>query len=156
MRIIRNIFLIAATAIYFLSCTSDECVFDTETFLITEVNVVDTNLINIGFLDSMSVYSPAWTDSIHYLEEGISGSISYSLSPNDVFTEIIITSKRTTEKDTIIFYHQSEMIFLSPECGFIFNFTIDSFKNTWNLIDSLTLVNNELTTDEEGYIQIYL
>ncbi len=156
MRIVRNIFLIAATAIYFLSCTSDECVFDTETFLNTEVNVIDTNLIKIGFLDSMSVYSPAWTDSIHYLEEGVSKSVSFSLSPDDDFTEIIITSKHATEKDTIIFYHKKDMVFLSPECGFLFNFTIDSFVNTGNLIDSVDLVNNELTTDEEGYFKIYL
>lgn len=156
MRIIRNIFFIAAAAIYFLSCTSDECVFDSETFLEIEVNVIDTNLINISFLDSMSVYSPEWDDSIHYLEEGVSGNILFSLSPNDDFTEIIITTKQTTEKDTLTFYHQKEMVYLSPECGFMFNFTIDDYIFTKNFIDSVKLVNNELTTDEEGYLKIYL
>ena len=155
MRIIRNIFFVLISLSHFVSCTSDQCVFETESFLKTEINVVDTNLINIGFLDSLSVYSPVWEDSIHYREEGFSNSISFSLSPDHDYTTIIFTSKNTSDKDTITFYHQKEMIFLSPECGFVYNFTINSFTNTENLIDSLELVNNELTTDEKGIIQIY-
>jgi len=156
MKVIRNILLIATTAIYSLSCTSDQCVYDTETYLNFEVNVLDTNLINIGFLDSLSLYSPAWTDSIHSVNKGESGSFLFSLSPDDDFTTIIITTKSLQEKDTISFYHQKDMVFLSPECGFLFTFTIDSFINTKNFIDSVKLVNNELTADEEGNINIYL
>ena len=154
MNIVGKSLFLLIVVIYFLSCTSDDCVFDSDTFLKTEMNVIDTFLINIGFLDSMSVYSPSWTDSIHY-ESGDLGNITYSLSPDNDSTVIIITSIPISKKDTITFYHQKELFFLSPECGFVFNFTIDSFENTANLIDSLTLVNNELTTNEEGYIQIY-
>jgi len=156
MKIIRNLLVIATIAIYFSSCTSDECVFNTETYLKFEVNVLDTNLIKIGFVDSLSLFSPAWTDSIHSANIGASASFLFSLSPDDDFTTIIITTKGLQEKDTISFYHQKDMVFLSPECGFIFTFTIDSFINTENFIDSVKLVNNELTADEEGNVKIYL
>jgi hypothetical protein len=155
MKIIRNILVIATIAIYFSSCTSDECVFNTETYLTLEINVVDTNLINAGFLDSLSIYSPAWTDSIYSEKTGSAENILLSLSPENDLTTIIITSVPFLEKDTIIFYHQKDLVFLSPECGFIFTFTIDSFINTANFIDSVKLVNNELTIDEEGSFKIY-
>jgi Family of unknown function (DUF6452) len=155
MRIIRNIFLIAVTAIYFLSCTSDECVFDSETFLNIEFNVVDTILVNEGFLDSLSIYSPVWTDSIHSSNKGASGSMVFSLSPDDDSTTIIITSEHEPKKDTVIFYHEKELVFLSPECGFVFTFTINNTSYTKHLIDSVKLINNELTIDEEGSFEIY-
>ena len=155
MRIIKNILLIAAVAIYFSSCTSDECVLDSETYLQLELNVVDTNLVNDGFLDSLSIFSPLWTDSIHSSKTGSSETFTLTLSPNNDSTTFIITSVPASENDTITFYHQKEAVFLSPECGFIFTFTIDSFINTENFVDSVKLVNNELTADEEGYVKIY-
>ncbi len=138
-----------------MSCTSDECVFDSETFLNAEFNVVDTNLVNAGFLDSLSIYSPEWTDSIHSDDLGASGSMLFSLSPEDDSTTIIITSEHELEKDTLIFYHQKELVFLSPECGFIFTFTINDYNYTKHLVDSVKLINNELTIDEEGSVEIY-
>ena len=156
MKIVRNSLLLVIAVWYFISCTSDQCVLDTETFLNLEINVIDTNLLNAGYLDSLSVYSPEWSDSIHSANKGASGSMFFSLSPVSDTTTIIITSQHEPEKDTIRFYHQKEMVLLSPECGFIFTFSIDSFYNTQNLIDSVKLVNNELIIDEEGYFQIYL
>jgi len=155
MKTIRNILLIVATTIYFLSCTSDECVLDSETYLQLEMNVVDTILVKDGFLDSLSIYSPSWPDSIHSESKGASGNILISLSPNNDSTTLIITSVPVSENDTITFYHQKEAVFLSPECGFVYTFTIDNYNYTDNFIDSVKLVNNELTIDEKGSVEIY-
>jgi len=155
MKKIRNILLIVGISIYIFSCTSDECVLDSETYLKLEINIVDTNLVKKGFLDSLSIYSPFWTDSIHSTSTGASGNILLSLSPDDDSTTIIVTSEHEPEKDTLILYHQKELVFLSPECGFIYTFTINDTSYTKHLIDSVKLINNELTIDEEGSVEIY-
>jgi len=156
MKIIKYIipFLIIIVATF--SCGDDICILETETFMSLELNVTDTILINKKYLDNVSIYSPEWSDSIHYSEEGNKGILNFSLSINDLITTIIISSDSSELKDTIHFYHQNDIFFLSPECGFIINYKIDSFSVTNNLIDSIYLANDEITNDVNGLFEIYM
>lgn len=152
----KYIILSLITIILFLSCTDDHCNSETDSLLKCELIVTDTNLTAIDFIDSLSIYSPEWPDSIHYSEEGSDNSLLFTLSPESDTTEIVFTSKQATFNDTIYIYYQREFVLLSPECGFVVNYKIDTVLNTWNYIDSLEVLNKEISTNENDHIQIYL
>lgn len=146
------IFFTVILSIY--SCSDDRCHLDTDTLMKVEMNVEDPDT-PAGFIDSLSVYSPEWADSIHYKTEGTGKSLLFMLSPKADTTELIFTSNLVDNNDTIIFFYQRDFVLLSAECGFVVHYKIDSIVNTWNYIDSLKLVKNQITTDEQGHIQIY-
>ena len=156
MKIKYYIGIIFFLGVIIVSCNDDQCNLDTDPLMKTEILVKDTVLTSIKYLDSLSIYSPEWTDSIHYSEEDAS-FLYFMLSPESDTTEIIFTSKQADNNDTIIFYYQREFVLLTPECGFVINYKIDTFINTWNYIDSLELVDEDkdISTDKDGYIQIY-
>ncbi len=139
------------------SCSDDVCNEETESTLNLVFIVNDTSLTNIDFIDNLSIYSPEWTDSIHFLDENESGDavLGFMLSPYSDTSEIIITSKNATEKDTLIILTQREQIFLSKECGFIMDFLIDTVLFTLNYIDSIEINEDEITTAKNGEIQLY-
>ncbi len=147
--------ILVLVAIHFFSCSDDKCNLETDTLLKTELLVQDQNLNQIKYIDSLSVYSDEWTDSIHYSKEGSNNSIFFMLSPNSDTTQIIITSTVVELNDTIFLYHKRNFVLISPECGFVVNFNIDSLANTRNYIDSVFIRNNEVSTNENGHIQIY-
>ena len=140
------------------SCSDDVCNEETESTLNLVFIVNDASLTDIGFIDNLSIYSPEWTDSIHFLGENESGGtvLGFMLSPYSDTSEIIITSKNATEKDTLIILSQREQIFLSKECGFITDFLIDTVLFTLNYIDSIEINEDEITTAKNGEIQLYL
>ena len=154
MKIKYYIGILLFLGVIIVSCSDDQCNIDTDSLMKTEILVKDPSLTSIKYLDSLSIYSPEWIDSIHYSEEDAS-FLYFMLSPESDTTEIIFTSKQADNNDTIIFYYQREFVLLTPECGFVINYKIDTFINTWNYIDSLELVNDDISTDKDGYIQIY-
>lgn len=155
MKIIKYISFIVILLVSLISCSDDTCSLETESLLKTEINVVDTNLIDLNFLDNLSIYSTKWSDSIHYKDEGSENSLFFTLSPNSDSTEIVFTSKADPLNDTILIFHKNEIILLSPECGFVVNYKIDSVVSTSYNIDSLKLLNSNITSNKNGYLQIY-
>lgn len=141
-------------ALVIFSCSDDKCHLETDTLLRAEMSIENPDTPE-GFIDSLSVYSPEWADSIHYKTEKSGKSLLFMLSPNTDITEIIFTSNVVNNNDTIIFFYQRDFVLLSAECGFVVHYKIDSIANTWNYIDSLKLVKNQITTNEQGHIQIY-
>jgi len=137
------------------SCSDDTCNADTDTLLNIEFTVNDTNLTNIDFLDNLSLYSTQWSDSIHYSEEGSNEILSLMLSPNSDTSEIIITSVNAGLKDTLTIISQRELIFYSPECGFITNYFIDTLFYSINYIDSIAITSYQISTSKDGQVQIY-
>lgn len=150
-----HILIFLASMLFLISCGDDTCNLETETFLKVELHTADTNLVNEKFLDSLSIFSSEWPDSIYYSEEKNDSSLSLILSPNSEITEFIFTSETEEQKDTLKIYHQNETVFLSPECGFIVNYKIDTFISTYNIIDSLKLLNGDISSNKDGEIQIY-
>ena len=151
---IKNLIVILTFALVVSSCSDDRCHLETDTLLKAEMSVNDSETPK-KFIDSLSVYSPEWADSIHYKTEGTSNSLLFMLSPNKDTTSLIFTSNLVDNNDTITFFYQRDLVLLSAECGFVVHFKIDSIANTWNYIDSLTLIKNQITTDVQGHIKIY-
>ncbi len=155
MKIIKYILPLLIITAIIISCSDDRCNSETDSLLKTEFIIKDADLIAIKYVDSLSIYSPEWSDSIHYSEEGSDNSLLFTLSPESDTTEIVFTSKQAEFKDTIYIYYQREFVFLSPECGFVVNCKMDTVLNTYNYIDSLKIIQNEITTNAQGHIQIY-
>ena len=157
MNKIRFAILFILSILFFGNCTDDQCNVDTESSLRFELLVKDATLKTLKYLDSLAIYSPQWTDSIFYKDEGVTKtkSLFLMLSPYSDTSELIFTSNTVPLNDTIIIYSQRENIYLSPECGFITNFLIDTVLFTNNYIDSIEIVTSKITTEENGHIQVY-
>lgn len=145
-------FFLLAFFLVISSCSDDQCNLDTDTILNTEILVKDATLVSSKFLDSLSIYSPEWTDSIH---NSGSSSVNYYLflSPFSDTSTFILTSQSML--DTVNLFYKRKLVLLSQECGFVTHFTIDSFNFTTNNIDSIFILEDEITTDNDGHIQIY-
>jgi len=154
MKFSNNILIIILFALIY-SCSDDTCNSDTDTLLKLEFTVIDTNLTNIDYLDNLSLYSAEWSDSMHYSEEGSNNFLSFMLSPYSDTSKIIITSKNAALKDTLTIISQRELIFFSPECGFITNYFIDTLLYSINYIDSIDITSYQISTSKDGQVQIY-
>jgi len=154
MRSIKYILIIWSAVLLLESCTDDKCYSDTESMVEAGLNVQDEALDTTSFLDSLSVYSSKWNDSIHYSASD-NPNISFMLSPTSDTSEIIFTSKTISLKDTVFFYYHREIVFISPECGFGTNFNIVSVKHTYNNIDSINITKPEILVEQNGQIEIY-
>jgi hypothetical protein len=118
------------------------------------MNVTDTSTIE-GFIDSLSVFSTEWADSIYYQTEGENNNLWLMLSPASDTTSFIFSSFPVQSNDTITFFYQRKFVLLSAECGFVTHYTINNITYTQNYIDSLKLEKNIITTDEQGLLKIY-
>lgn len=152
MKIFKTVILVLFVSSVLFSCTDDHCNVNTQPLLKLSFTVEDTVLIKESYIDSMSIFSPEWTDSIHYW---ISNADSITLSPFDNMTTLILTSKNEPLKDTLFIYHKCEKRLLSMECGFVLDYHIDSIDNSWNIIDSISLVRKNIIAEENGLIEIY-
>lgn len=137
------------------SCTDDHCNADTESLLDATLTVTDETLNDINFVENLSIYSPEWSDSIYYSESGDDNVLGFVLSPFSDTTEIVFTSKDAPLNDTLFVYYQRDYTFFSQECGFVPNFEIDTVFHSYNYIDSVEIINKEISVDKNGKIQIY-
>lgn len=147
-RIYRLVLFILFSFIAY-NCSDNKCNESVDVELKAEIIVKDTILENANFIDSLSIYSPIWLDSVHY------SSINYllDLSPFSNTTTFVFTSQLW--KDTVWILHERQLVYLSQECGFVNYYTIDSAWYTSNNIDSIEWVNKKLTTQNDGHLKIY-
>jgi hypothetical protein len=131
------------------SCTDNRCNESTVVELNAEVIVSDATLINAKFLDSLSVYSPDWIDSVHY------SSANYMLELNPIKDTTIFVFTSQLWVDTVWVFYKRQLVYLSQECGFVNYYKVDSTRYSNNNIDSLVWVNKKLTTQNDGHVKIY-
>lgn len=156
MKIFQYLIISFLIVIVVISCTDDHCNADTESLLNATLTVNDTNLVNIKFVKKLIMYSPEWTDSIFYSESGDDNVLGFTLSPFSDTTEIIIASKiDTIVNDTLLILYQRDYTFFSQECGFVTKFQLDTILHSYNYIDSIEIINEEISVDKNGTIQIY-
>lgn len=134
------------------SCSDDPCRLDTEPLLTLSISVEDNSLISANYTEGLYAYAPEWDDSIQYASENID---SIMLSPNHTLTTLILESTNEILKDTLYVYHQNNVRLLSMECGFVIDYEIDTIINTWNLIDSISVVKDKITNEKSGLVEIY-
>lgn len=131
------------------NCSDNKCNQSVDVNLKAEVIIKDTSLINSEFIKDLSVFSPDWIDSIHYNSSGY----LLELSPFSDTSIFIFTSQGFL--DTVWVLSNRQLVLLSQECGFVNNFAIDSVWYSTNNIDSLELINKNLTAQNDGHFKIY-
>jgi hypothetical protein len=155
MKISHYLIIIFFSITAIASCTDDHCNADTESLLNATLNITDETLNDLSFIENLSIYSPEWKDSIHYAESGDDNVLGFVLSPFSDTTEIVFTSTNAPLQDTLFIYYQRDYTFLSQECGFVPNFQIDTILHSYNYIDSVEIINEEISVEKNGQIQIY-
>lgn len=147
-KIARLTFLILfSIAVY--NCSDNQCNESVDPKINAEIIVKDTNLVNANFIDSLSIYSPVWIDSVHYS----TSSFLLELSPFSDTTSFVFASQLW--HDTVFVLYERQLALLSQECGFVNYFTINSVWYTSNNIDSIEWVNKKITTQNDGHFKIY-
>lgn len=140
--------LFLAICILSVSCEDDSCTIDTESTVVLKYEIGDESAV---IQDNLFARSEEWHDTINTVNK----QMSFLLSVNDTISEIIIESTDITLVDTLKFIHENELVYLSKECGFIVTHSIDTVISTYNLIDSISLINDNVTTENNGLIEIH-
>lgn len=140
--------LFLAICILSVSCEDDSCTIDTESTVVLKYEIGDESAV---ITDNLFARSEEWHDTINTVNK----QMSFLLSVNDTISEIIIESTDITLVDTLKFIHENELVYLSKECGFIVTHSIDTVISTYNLIDSISLINDNVTTENNGLIEIH-
>ncbi len=104
-------------------------------------------------VDSLSVRGLGREDSLLYAGANNIRTIFLPINGDAAESGFIIDFDRGT--DTLWFSYDVVPLFLSPECGFIFNFDLLDIRHTMNVIDSVVIVTREITTFDETNIRIY-
>ena len=104
-------------------------------------------------VDSLSVRGLGREDSLLYAGVNNIRTMFLPLNGEAAESGFIIEFDRGT--DSVWFSHDAIPLFLSPECGFIFNFDLLDTRHTMNVIDSVVIVAREITTFDETNIRIY-
>ncbi|MGE0089302.1 MAG: DUF6452 family protein [Bacteroidales bacterium] len=149
MKKILGLALLIFTSFVIYNCSDNKCNQSVDVNLKAEVIIKDTILINSKFIEELSVFSPDWLDSVHYNSSGY----LLELSPFSDTTAFVFTSQGFL--DTVWVLSERQLVLLSQECGFVNNFVIDSVWYSTNNIDSLELINKNLTAQIDGHFKIY-
>jgi hypothetical protein len=93
------------------------------------------------------------TENYTYVAKN-SPKISLPLTQHDDSCTFIVRIN-SQPSDEIIFKYKRNRIFVNYECGFRTDFTLDSVVSLGNEIDSIQIVNPEVSVNEENNIKIF-
>ena len=101
-----------------------------------------------------TIYGVGMSNDSIYKEETVS-NMFLPLSFNRDTTSFLIF--RQTLRDTIHFVHTKKMNFISRECGFTFDFVIDTVYYSNTFIDSVAIINRNVRYNENiDNVEIYI
>ncbi len=88
----------------------------------------------------------------------LQSNFTLSLSPDTTFCQWRFTTDSTNTKyDTLSFYYQRNLQFLSNACGYAYFYTLDSVRTTHLIIDSLLITNTSVTNNvNTQHLQVYI
>jgi hypothetical protein len=156
MKICKNIMFIVFGVLSLIpaSCTQDQICLSNQHAVQTGFYSGRSSVDKDTVLQNSSVYGiNPQRDSI-YAEETFQ-TMFLPLSFNHDTTVFVIDNNSL--KDTLWFSHSKEMAYISRECGFTFNFTIDSVWFTRVFVDSVAIDVNAVNYSENfENVKIYI
>lgn len=131
-----------------------------DTIIVTDSLVRDTTII--VFRDTL-LPAPAmetYSYDTNFIIRGARGVsvLPFSLDPDQSSISYVIYSdyESPNYRDTLTVYYQSKLFFISNDCGFTYNYLIDSAKLNGTQLDSLSLQEPEVTTSgSKRHIRLY-
>jgi hypothetical protein len=103
--------------------------------------------------DSIFVYPLNLEDSILYNWARNLNSVRLPLSPFEDFSDFVFTLNDIT--DTVQILYKRQLYFVSEECGFSVNFSLDSILFTTNQLDSVIIIQPKVQAINEEHIRFY-
>lgn len=149
---LRQIFIIILFAGMFLpACTPEGCLEETESYLkasfyssATGVQVRPDSITAYGSgMDFIKIYSGQRQLSI----------ARFPLNPASGSSDFVL--KINTGTDNLSVTYSSYVHLISKECGYSFNHVIEGISTSNNLIDSVRVINPQITNENLENIRIY-
>lgn len=149
---LRPFYIILIIAgIYLPACTPEGCLEETESYLkasfyssATGVQVKpDSITVHGNGMEFMKIYSGQRQLSIARLP----------LNPSTGSSDFVV--KINTGTDNLSVTYSSYVHLISKECGYSFNHVIEGISSSNNLIDSVRIINPQITNENLENIRIY-
>ena len=85
-------------------------------------------------------------------------NFTISLSPDSTICQWLFTTDSTrTAFDTLTFYYERKLQFISNACGLTYFYVLDSLRTTHNNIDSAHIINTSVTNNvNTKHLQIFI
>ncbi len=150
---IISILLLVIMVISLPSCTQER-----QPCLVTKIASLKVRCVHLPTDTSQVVFTdtvlpkPVWGA----VGDGVINSLIYSASSTftlslsqvkDSCMWMITTDSFATSVDSIWFYYERKLNFISNACGYTYFFALDSVKTTKHNIDSIKILNNSVTNN---------
>lgn len=136
MRPLRAVtYLFFFSIVWLFSCQSDEACLSNQHALQAGFYSAWSTIDRDSVLTDVSVFGLDLTDSI-YRKESLN-ELFLPLNFNSDTTAFVVSVK--TLKDTLWLVHSKELDFISGDCGYFFNFDLDTLIFTGAFIDSVAV-----------------
>ena len=145
--------IVACAVAALQACTKEErdpCLQPRTTLLRAHAVRHDSSGAQVDTLLPNPLLFPLSRGGIRYVYGGVkrTSSLSFSLSNIDsVSAWILRPDSAVASQDTITFYYDRQLRFLSNACGYTYFYNLQRITTTTNLIDSAILQRPDVTTD---------
>lgn len=141
----------AGSGVCLTSCSLKSCFDETESRVKAGFYSKQTGAAHPP--DSLTLYGMNLDTNKIYNQKHAPKQAEFPLFAADTSEKFIIMINDTI--DTIAFHYRSYIHLISKECGYTYFFDLDTVIHTANIIDSLAVVKNTITTASEENIRIY-
>jgi hypothetical protein len=120
----------------------------------------DTSTVFVDTALPSAVFIPLTNVAAYKITYPLASSFTLSLSPDSNACQWRFTTdtlNAVAYYDTLTFYYQRKLQFLSNACGYTDFYSIDSVHTTHNIVDSLHVINTSVTNNvNTKHLQVYI
>lgn len=137
------------------SCNDDVTLCESSTSTVMGIGfyeLVDGQPLDTA-LPAITIYAIGKSENL-FMDSSLS-SVKLPLNPNADTSSFYIQSDSTSMADTITITYTRQLRLISPACGFVTFFNIDTLFGTRHSIDSIYLEDKIINTSNVENLQIY-
>jgi hypothetical protein len=151
-RLLKGTILLVITGILILSasCTPGSCYDETEAYV--KASLFSSATKKTAPPDSITVYGLYMSTKLYKAQKNVSIA-RLPLNPQNGNSVFVIRINNIA--DTLEFNYTSSVHLISKECGYAYFHYIEAPKSTHNIIDSISVSANNVTTGNEENIRIF-
>ena len=150
MKRFKNLLLFLCIVLGIFCCTPEGCYEDIESDLVISLNESDEETQSI--IDSLTVYGLGMESDSLYKNASTENLFLPLFAGSDYSTFVVVNGQT---KDTISINYNSTYNFVSKGCGYNFLYTIESVTFTKNRIDTILIINNNVSPDDEENLRTF-
>jgi Family of unknown function (DUF6452) len=153
---IISFFVVAVCITILFSCNNDIQICEVPTLVQSGIgfyHAVDSTDITDTLLPQLSIVGIGAADTLYNQTEAY--SVTLPLNQNADSSRFIIFPDTTSIGDTVTLRYNRQPNFLSPGCGFVTFFTIDTVIATTHHIDSAVIENKSITNNYVENVKLY-